>query len=113
MPGQPVARGAECYACRALASAHGCLRQDIPVPPRGHWAKAAARQLLTRPALQPRPVRRHVWRASDSVLGPRAPAAAPTEVDAYLKTFGEGPETMSEHLTARDVKLPARVLHTS
>jgi hypothetical protein len=35
-----------------------CIAADIPVPPRGYWAKKQAGKLVSRPALPPRPVRR-------------------------------------------------------
>ena len=79
---EPVARVAERYGISGAGLRKLCLRQGIPVPPRGHWAKVTAGQKTTRQPLPPEAQ----WRSPRRVTGPalerRTPAPRPSHAES-------------------------------
>lgn len=75
-----------------------CAKADIPVPPRGHWAKLEARKRIFQPALPPRPPgmaaditvgksEPYNWqRTQEELLGPLSP---PPTFDEPIDTVRE------------------------
>ena len=51
---QPARAVAASAGVSDVALAKACRRADIPVPPRGHWAKKKASRATIRPSLPPR-----------------------------------------------------------
>jgi DNA-binding phage protein len=51
---EPVDTLANEYGLSNVGLGKACRRHDIPVPPRGYWARKAAGQKLRRPPLPPR-----------------------------------------------------------
>jgi len=51
---EPATKVAERFGITGTGLRKICDRHDIPVPPRGHWAKVATSKKVTRPRL-PRP----------------------------------------------------------
>jgi hypothetical protein len=51
----PVSKVAAKLGLSDVGLAKRCRREDIPVPPRGYWAKIAAGHAQDRPALPPPP----------------------------------------------------------
>ncbi len=79
---EPVARVAKRYGLSGAGLRKLCLRQGIPVPPRGHWAKVAAGQQTTRPPMQPTTKPRAAWRANSAALQRRTPATKPAHAES-------------------------------
>lgn len=50
---EPVEKVAKEYGLSDVGLGKACRRHDIPVPPRGYWARKAAGQKLRRPPLPP------------------------------------------------------------
>lgn len=69
---EPAIKVAERFGITGTGLRKVCDRHDIPVPPRGHWAKVAAAKKVTQPRL-PRPQdgaeKVRVWRGSRSSDG--------------------------------------------
>src|SRR3970040_2324447 len=53
---EPISALGPRHGISGVALAKACRTHDIPVPPRGHWAKARAGKRMARPALPPRPL---------------------------------------------------------
>lgn len=82
---EPVARVAERYGLSGAGLRKLCLRHDVPVPPRGHWARVKAGKKVRRPklpssgsgvrpcvpALEPRPPSPAMRRDRDPVVRAR------------------------------------------
>lgn len=65
---EPATKVAERFGITGTGLRKICDRHDIPVPPRGHWAKVAASKKVTRPRLPranegDKPVR--IWRSGE------------------------------------------------
>ena len=68
---EPVARVAERYGLSGAGLRKLCLRHDVPVPPRGHWARVKAGKKVKRPKL---PSNGSGVRPGVPALEPRAPS---------------------------------------
>jgi len=68
---EPVARVAERYGLSGAGLRKLCLRNGVPVPPRGHWAKAAVGRATERPPLPPKAQQRHRPASNAAALEPR------------------------------------------
>lgn len=92
---EPVARIAERYGLSGAGLRKLCLRQGIPVPPRGHWAKAAVGKQTARPPLPPEPPKRphvrHVSVALTQRTQPPAPARSVAPEMAQRATYEADP----------------------
>src|SRR5690606_38563650 len=51
---EPVSRAAERFRVSGTWLRRVCLEEDVPIPPRGHWARVRAGQEVRRPRL-PKP----------------------------------------------------------
>lgn len=79
---EAVSHVAKRYSLSGAGLRKICLRHDIPVPPRGHWAKVAAGQKIKRPAL-PRP--------KDAGLAVHIPYTEKTESPVPTQSREEAP----------------------
>jgi hypothetical protein len=70
---EPVARVAERYGLSGTGLRKLCLRNGIPVPPRGHWAKVAAGRATERPPLPSKAQQQHLPSTNATALKPRHP----------------------------------------
>src|SRR5690606_36536361 len=74
---EAVSRVAERFSLSGAGLRKICLRNNIPLPPRGHWAKVAAGQKVTRPSLpEPREAGRRVQMPESR----EGPASQPKQV---------------------------------
>ncbi len=96
---EPVSRAAERFRLSGTWLRKLCLEEDVPLPPRGHWARVRAGQEVKRPRL-PHPER------ADAVvrirLGAERPSPAPARPEpAALVARREFEARPSNRITAR------------
>jgi len=80
---EPVARVAKRYGMSGAGLRKLCLRNGVPVPPRGYWAKVAAGRATERPPLPPKAHQRHRPSTSATALERRALTPGPSHPQAH------------------------------
>jgi hypothetical protein len=60
---EPMVKVAQRFSVSDVAVAKACRRHKIPLPGRGHWARIAAGQTITRP-----PLSKEVWLGTCSMI---------------------------------------------
>lgn len=79
---EPVTAVAERYGVSDVAIHHACKRLEVPVPPRGYWAKLAAGKNPRRKRLPAHDGPQIIWRPQPR---PTRPKPAPIERLAFLE----------------------------
>lgn len=95
---EPVTKVAERFGITGTGLRKICDRHDVPVPPRGHWAKVAANKKVPRPRL-PRPregdervILNHGWRRSSGQAVSDGHASKHAEPVVAQREFEAKPE---------------------
>jgi hypothetical protein len=113
---EPVRTVAKRYEISDVALAKTCRKLNVPLPPRGYWARSPERREVGRRALpelkagEPEEIKRGYWRYPEHEGSePEKPARPPLHVEADIGPPIRVPETLPEE-PHRLVKRARRVL---
>jgi len=100
---EPVRTVAKRYEVSDVALAKTCRKLNVPLPPRGYWARSPARREAGRRALpklkpgEPEEIKRGYWRyPKQDGPEPQRPASPPLEVEADVGPPICVPETLPD-----------------